>query len=52
MAKSTLSVILANCNHSQFLPESLPALTSQTRVPDEIIIVDGASTDNMLFRKG
>lgn len=46
MPKSTLSVILANFNHAQYLPESLGALVSQTRIPDEIIIVDDASTDN------
>jgi len=37
---------MANYNHAQFLPESLSALISQTRVPDEIIVVDDASTDN------
>ncbi|MDQ3000793.1 MAG: glycosyltransferase [Fibrobacterota bacterium] len=46
MPKSTLSVLMANYNHAHFLSESLGALISQTRVPDEIIVVDDASTDN------
>tara|TARA_B110000438_G_scaffold303469_1_gene365088 strand:- start:1343 stop:2431 length:1089 start_codon:yes stop_codon:yes gene_type:complete len=42
----TLSVVFPNFNHSKYLPEALDAFLSQSRPPDEIIIIDDASTDN------
>jgi glycosyltransferase involved in cell wall biosynthesis len=42
----TLSVLMPNYNHSQFLPESLGAILSQSYRPSEIFIIDDASTDN------
>lgn len=41
-----LSVIMPNRNHAALLPRSLDALCRQTRQPDEIIVIDDASTDN------
>lgn len=41
-----LSVVLINYNHAHYLPKSLGSLLSQTRPPDELIIVDDCSTDD------
>ncbi|MDA8078240.1 MAG: glycosyltransferase family 2 protein [Nitrospiraceae bacterium] len=42
----TLTVIITNYNHGRFVDEALNAIVSQSVKPDEIIIVDDASTDN------
>lgn len=42
----TLSVIVPNYNHAQYLPRCLNALLTQSVQPQEIIVVDDASTDN------
>ena len=47
-ARLRLSVIIPNRNHSVLLPRSLGAMVRQTRQPDEIIVIDDASTDNSL----
>ena len=44
--RPTLSVVMPNRNHAALLPRSLGALARQTRPPDEIIVVDDASTDD------
>ncbi len=44
----TLSVVIPNYNHAQYLPINLRAILSQSRLPDEVIVVDDASTDNSL----
>jgi len=44
--RATVSVLLCNYNDSRFLPESLDAIFAQTRIADEIIIVDDGSTDD------
>jgi glycosyltransferase involved in cell wall biosynthesis len=41
----TIAVIIPVLNSSKLLAETLLALRSSTRVPDEVIIVDDASTD-------
>jgi GT2 family glycosyltransferase len=41
-----LTAIVANFNHGRFLDQALAALAGQSKPPDEIIIVDDASTDN------
>jgi glycosyltransferase involved in cell wall biosynthesis len=41
----TLSVVMPNYNHAEFLPVSVAAILSQLRLPDEIVIVDDGSTD-------
>jgi glycosyltransferase involved in cell wall biosynthesis len=41
-----LSVVMPNYNHSEFFPTALEAILSQTRCPDEIIIIDDGSIDN------
>ncbi|HKO59211.1 MAG TPA: glycosyltransferase family 2 protein [Thermoanaerobaculia bacterium] len=41
----TVTAIVVNYNGAQFLPEALDSLLRQTRRPEEIIVVDNASTD-------
>lgn len=42
----TLSVIVPNYNHAKYLPRCLNALLGQSVQPQEIIVVDDASTDH------
>jgi len=46
MSRPTLSVLMPNYNHSQYLPQAIEAVVSQSRPPDEFIILDDGSTDN------
>jgi len=43
---ATLSVRMSNYNHGHFLTDALEAIVSQSRKPDEFLIIDDASTDN------
>lgn len=45
MRDETVSVIIVNWNGLAVLPACLAALARQTRPPDEIVLVDNASTD-------
>ncbi len=40
-----VSVVILNYNGKNFLKELLPSLYAQTRLPDEVILVDNASSD-------
>jgi glycosyltransferase involved in cell wall biosynthesis len=42
----TLSAIVPNYNHGQYLERSLPAIALQSVQPLELIVLDDASTDN------
>lgn len=42
----SVSVILPNYNHAKYLPQSLKAILDQSVKPQEVIIIDDASTDN------
>jgi glycosyltransferase involved in cell wall biosynthesis len=42
----SVAVVLSNYNHAQYLPEALEAIGGQTRPPEQIVIIDDASTDN------
>jgi glycosyltransferase domain-containing protein len=44
----TVSVLLCNYNHARYLPDSLSAICNQTRLPEEVIVLDDGSTDNSL----
>lgn len=46
MPEPTLTAGFPNYNHSHYLPQAIEAILSQSRPPDEFIIVDDASTDN------
>ncbi len=43
-----LSAVMPNYNHGRFLSRSIGALLAQSIQPDEIIVVDDASSDNSL----
>jgi hypothetical protein len=45
-ALTTLSVVMPNYNHAEYVPAALHAILSQQRQPDEIVIVDDGSTDD------
>lgn len=44
----TLSILLPNYNHGQYIGEALTAILSQSFADFEVILVDDASTDNSL----
>ena len=44
----TLSVVLPSYNHMQFIGEALEAIVNQSVTPNELIIIDDASTDNSI----
>jgi glycosyltransferase domain-containing protein len=44
----TVSVLLCNYNDARYLPDSLSAICNQTRLPDEVVVLDDGSTDNSL----
>lgn len=48
MSKIKISVLIPNFNHGNYLGLQLDSMLEQTRLPDEIIIIDDASTDNSL----
>lgn len=48
MSEPTLSVVLPNYNHARYLPEAIEGIVTQSRAPDEFLILDDASTDNSL----
>jgi O-antigen/teichoic acid export membrane protein len=43
---NTLAVILTCYQHAEFLPKALESVLAQTRLPDELIIINDSSTDN------
>jgi glycosyltransferase involved in cell wall biosynthesis len=42
----TISIVVPNYNHAQYLPRCLKALVEQSVLPLEVIIIDDASKDN------
>ena len=48
MTKPTLSVLIPNYNHGQYISNNLDAILGQSWRPDEIIIVDDGSTDDSM----
>ena len=48
MRRPTLSVLMPNYNHGRYLAEAIKVIATQSRPPDEFLILDDASTDNSL----
>ena len=48
MTHATLSVTTCNYNHGHLIGRAIEAVVSQSRLPDEYLILDDASTDNSL----
>jgi hypothetical protein len=46
MSEPLLSVVLPTYNHAQYLARAIDAIAGQARPPDEIIVIDDASTDD------
>ncbi|MBD3307919.1 glycosyltransferase [candidate division KSB3 bacterium] len=46
MHQGSLSVVMPNYNHGKYIARSIEAVISQSRPPDEYIILDDGSTDN------
>lgn len=44
--KQTLSVWMPNYNHAAYVGRAIEAVVSQSRLPDEFVVIDDASTDN------
>ena len=44
--RKTLSVVMCNYNYGQYIKQAIEAIISQSRTPDEFIILDDGSTDN------
>jgi len=42
----SVSVVISNYNHGRFLPRCLEAIATQLRLPDEVLLIDDASTDD------
>lgn len=45
-AAPRLTVVLPNFNHARFLPRAIDAILKQSCPPDELIVIDDASTDD------
>jgi glycosyltransferase involved in cell wall biosynthesis len=48
MGESLLSVALCTYNGSKYLPDQLRSIAAQTRLPDELIIIDDQSADGTI----
>ncbi len=48
MSSPRISVVVPNYNHAKLLPRCLDALLEQSAPPEEILVVDDASTDDSL----
>lgn len=48
MKNVKISALIPNYNHAHYLPEQLESMINSDRPPDEIIIIDDASTDHSL----
>ncbi len=48
LATSTVAVIVASYNYGAYVAEAIESVLAQTRAPDEILVIDDASTDHSL----
>lgn len=49
-ANGKVTAVVINHNYGQWIEQALDSLLAQTRVPDEIIVVDDASTDDSVSK--
>jgi glycosyltransferase involved in cell wall biosynthesis len=49
MNRPTLSVVMPNYNHAPYLAEAIEGIVTQSRLPDEFLILDDGSTDDSLM---
>lgn len=45
-SQTIVSAIITGYNYANFLPDAIESVLGQTRIPDEIIVVDDGSTDH------
>ncbi|KQZ01911.1 hypothetical protein ASD45_14410 [Pseudolabrys sp. Root1462] len=45
-SRPTVALVVPNYNHGRYLAESLGSIAAQTLQPDEVLIIDDASTDD------
>ena len=48
MEQPTLAVLMPNYNHARYLADAIAGIATQSRPPDEFLILDDGSTDNSL----
>lgn len=48
IGRPSVAVVVPNYNHAAYLPMSLASIAAQTMPPDEVLIIDDASTDGSL----
>jgi len=46
--RQSVALVVPNYNHAAYLPHSLASIAAQTQPPDQVLIIDDASTDNSL----
>src|ERR1700750_2771365 len=44
--RPNVTLVVPNYNHARYLPESLGSIAAQTHAPDQVLIIDDASTDD------
>jgi putative glycosyltransferase (TIGR04372 family) len=47
-SRPSVTLVVPNFNHAQYLSESLGSIAAQTRVPDRVLVIDDASTDDSI----
>src|ERR1700731_1181239 len=46
--RPSVTLVVPNYNHARYLAESLGSIAAQTHAPDQVLIIDDASTDDSL----
>ena len=48
LTTSTVSIVIANYNYGRYLPQAVESVLTQSRPPDQLIIIDDGSTDGSM----